>query len=206
MSLMTRGLQATIDDTAIESGKFRFAVDTGKLFIDTQNDRIEITDMILGLKYNEVIALQSPLPKIYLTTDTHQLLAYNPYTETWNAYGGGEYANSCTSDDDGNVIVETYIKSIRYADDGSGIYLIFGNDEEKFIEDRNHSAQQIANLQEQVADLQETVEYQRTLIDAIGLNIVALQQGQSTQGGTITQIISALDAPEVTSEDDEDDD
>ena len=40
--IMSRGYQEKIDNTPIQDGKMRFGIDSGRLFIDTQNARIEI--------------------------------------------------------------------------------------------------------------------------------------------------------------------
>ena len=44
--IMSRGYQEKIDNTPIQDGKMRFGIDSGRLFIDTQNARIEITDFV----------------------------------------------------------------------------------------------------------------------------------------------------------------
>jgi hypothetical protein len=57
--IMTRGSQETIDSTSIESGKFRLAIDTHRLFLDINSStRIEITDFIKGFTYDEILAIE----------------------------------------------------------------------------------------------------------------------------------------------------
>ena len=86
---LSRGLQQTIDETEIKDGKILFAIDSARLFMDTKNGRIEITDVVKGLKYSEILALKSPLPKLYLSSDSHQLLLYDFKEEEWIVYSGG---------------------------------------------------------------------------------------------------------------------
>ena len=86
---MTRGSQSTIDSTSIEDGKLRFAIDTSRLFIDVRSSRIEITDYIKGFTYEEMLQLETPLPKIYMAKDTHQCYMYNYTTGEWEIWGRG---------------------------------------------------------------------------------------------------------------------
>ena len=62
--IMSRGYQKDIDNTPIVDGKLRFGIDTGRLFIDSKYARIEITDFVKGLTYDEIVSLKNPLPKI----------------------------------------------------------------------------------------------------------------------------------------------
>lgn len=88
-STLKRGLQNSIDNHSLEDGKIYFSIDQGRIFTDTSNERIEFSDFIKGLTYNEIMNLETPLPKMYLSTDTRQLLAYDFTTEQWVAYSGG---------------------------------------------------------------------------------------------------------------------
>lgn len=88
--IMTRGYQETIDNTAIQDGKIRFAVDSGRLFFDVGNSlRIEVTDYIKGLTLSDIANLKNPLPKLYLTADTHQFYMYDRKKEQWFVCGQG---------------------------------------------------------------------------------------------------------------------
>lgn len=87
---MTRGSQETIDSTSIESGKFRLAIDTHRLFLDINSStRIEITDFIKGFTYDEILAIEEPLPKIYMASDTLYCYTYNFTTLEWEVWGVG---------------------------------------------------------------------------------------------------------------------
>lgn len=87
--VIKRGLQETIDSQSVTDGKIYLAVDTCRMFVDTQNERIEITDFVQGLTYDEITALEHPLQKLYLSIDTHQLLAYDFANNEWVTYSGG---------------------------------------------------------------------------------------------------------------------
>ena len=63
---LSRGTQSTIDATPIEDGKIRFSVDEARLFLDLGSERIEYTDFVKGLTQDEIFALESPLPKMYV--------------------------------------------------------------------------------------------------------------------------------------------
>ena len=89
-SILSRGYQDTIDDTVMSEGMFRFGVDSCRLFVDTAHERLEISDFVKGLTFREIMALEHPLPKMYLASDTHQLLLYDNVDETWIAYAGAE--------------------------------------------------------------------------------------------------------------------
>ena len=84
---MTRGRRSTIDNVAVEDGKFRFAIDTHELFIDVKNTRIQITDIEMGYTYKDMIAIPNPLPKLYLTTDTNRFYSYDKINKRWDTVG-----------------------------------------------------------------------------------------------------------------------
>lgn len=86
-SYLSRGLQENIDKTPINNGKIRFALDSARLFIDTVSERIEITDIVKGLTRSEIEALESPLPKVYLSSDDHCMLVYDYEQQEWIVYG-----------------------------------------------------------------------------------------------------------------------
>lgn len=88
-NIIKRGLQESIDNYPISNGKIFFSTDSGRLFMDTENERIEYTDFVYGLNYNEIVNLVSPLKKIYLSLDTHQMLAYDFVNHEWNSYSAG---------------------------------------------------------------------------------------------------------------------
>ena len=77
-SNLTRGTKAKIDATPIEDGKIRFCTDEGRLYIDYNDKRIEISDVITDKTAAQLKVLQNPLKKLYLASDTKAI--YYPCT------------------------------------------------------------------------------------------------------------------------------
>jgi hypothetical protein len=121
---LSRGLQSAINETPIEDGKLRFTVDTARIYLDLKNERIEFTDFVKGLTGEEIRNLQNPLPKMYLSSDTHELLFY--HDEEWISFGGGGV------DDLGQVIHKTYIKEIKF--ENNDLVYVMGDNTERRIE------------------------------------------------------------------------
>lgn len=75
--ILTRGLQSSLESTPIEDGKLRYCTDTGRLYMDVEENsnskRIIISEIITGYTEEELSDLLAPLPKIYLTSDTHRM-------------------------------------------------------------------------------------------------------------------------------------
>ena len=72
--ILTRGLGSSLSSTPVVDGKIRFATDTQELYIDFGVARIAITDVIKGKTESQIKALNPPLNKIYLSSDTLKLL------------------------------------------------------------------------------------------------------------------------------------
>ncbi len=141
-SNLSRGLQSKIDSTSIEDGKIRFAIDTGRLFMDTASERIEFTDVVKGLKYSEIITLENPLPKVYLSSDSHQILSYDYTEEEWIIYGGG-------------IAPSFYVADLYYNDEGNTV-LVYGDGTEKIIKGGSEQAQ-IDALAKRVDELEKSL-------------------------------------------------
>lgn len=146
---LSRGLQETIDKTPIVDGKLRFSVDQARIFIDLANERIEFTDFVKGLTVNEIKALTNPLPKMYLSSDTHQFMMY--HAGKWITYGAG------AMDSLGQVIVDTYIKDVKYNDEGK-LVKVLGNGEEVVVASSTVVTKRIETLEETVAQLLRDIE------------------------------------------------
>ena len=86
-STIKRGLQSSIDN-----GKIYFSTDQLRIFMDTANERLEYSDFVNGLTHDEVISLKNPLPKMYLTTDTHEFLSFDFVAKRWVSYRGPQGA------------------------------------------------------------------------------------------------------------------
>lgn len=74
--LHSRGLASALPSVNIEDGKIRLATDTGQLYFDVGNRRIEISDFVMGLTEDDILATLAPLPKIYLAKDTLNMFYY----------------------------------------------------------------------------------------------------------------------------------
>lgn len=142
MGFLSRGLQKAIDATSIVDGKVRFAIDTRRIFLDTSTERIEFTDNIKGLKYSEILALKSPLPKVYFSSDTHQMMIYDFKEEKWIIYSGG-------------IAVEDAITDIVY-DDEDNIVITYGDKHTKTIE--NPLVQKVSDLSKKIEQMEKTIE------------------------------------------------
>lgn len=165
--ILSRGSQATIDKTPIVDKKLRFASDTCRLFFDVNHSRIEITDFVKGLTYDEIISLESPLPKIYLTSDSFQFMIYEPLEERWRTIGpGGETATHAVYDQLDQQIDDTYIKEIFFNEDGNMI-VKFGNDREIPVDYNRYMYREIERLEGRINELQTTLKSYTDVIDII---------------------------------------
>lgn len=90
--MMTKGLASSIESTPIEEGKIRFTTDTNQLFIDADGVRHEISDVIRGYTEAEIKSLLAPLPKLYLSSDTHKFLVYA--SGEWIPVGKNEWVGT----------------------------------------------------------------------------------------------------------------
>lgn len=148
--IMSRGYQSSIDNTPIENGKLRFAIDSARLFMDLENSRIEFTDFVRGLTYNEIVSLSRPLGKIYLSSDTHQILSYDFYNEKWIVYGENSYNSNITdisyNENNGNIIITI---NDRYTREIVNTFLV---DKIKSMEDR------ISKLEKIIAKYEESIK------------------------------------------------
>lgn len=74
--ILTKGFKSALEHTPIQNGKIRFATDTNQLFIDDDGVRKEITDFITDYTESAIKQLMAPLPKAYISSDTHKLFMY----------------------------------------------------------------------------------------------------------------------------------
>lgn len=71
-----RGNESNLSTTAISNGQILVTIDSGRMFIDIDNSRIEISDVIRKTE-SEILAILAPLQKLYLATDTGALYYHN---------------------------------------------------------------------------------------------------------------------------------
>ena len=107
--VLTRGIYSALEDTPVEDGKLRFTTDTGDLYLDNgdgdKGDRVKITDIVTGKKEEELNSELAPLPKVYLTSDTHKLMVRGE-DQKW--YANASTADNATNDKNGKEIDTTY--------------------------------------------------------------------------------------------------
>ena len=74
--ILTKGYHSALASTPIEDGKLRFTVDTGQIFLDDNDERVEISDFIKIDTEAEILTTLAPLPKFYYARDTKRFLMY----------------------------------------------------------------------------------------------------------------------------------
>ena len=76
IQILTKGLESSLNTTEIEDGKLRFTTDTRNLYLDLVESgvkkRIKISDIDDTLTEEEIFSILAPLPKIYISKDTHR--------------------------------------------------------------------------------------------------------------------------------------
>ena len=85
-NVLTRGTKATLPSPS--DGKIRLATDSQQLFIDYGNSRIEITDYVKGYMTSQILAIQSPLDKVYMSSDNFDFYYYDKIAHTWKCVFG----------------------------------------------------------------------------------------------------------------------
>ena len=99
--IFTKGPESALPAT-FDEGKIRFTVDTGRLFVDGQNGRTEISDFIKGMTEAEIKAQLAPLAnKIYISSDTNKFMIYdNSVTGNWiNIANSGQAQHADEADE-----------------------------------------------------------------------------------------------------------
>ena len=84
--ILTKGTESALNNLPIDYGKLRFTTDTARIFLDLKDKRIEFTDIIRNYKEAEIKKIVAPLPKLYLSSDTHKLFYYE---NGWISISGG---------------------------------------------------------------------------------------------------------------------
>ena len=86
--VLSKGKQDNLP--GIEKGMLRFTTDTGRIYLDFDDDkRVEFTDFVKDKTKDQILAIENPLPKVYLASDTHEMLVYDTISHQWVNYGGG---------------------------------------------------------------------------------------------------------------------
>ena len=85
--VLSKGKQDNLPE--IKNGMLRFTTDTGRIYLDENGERIEFTDFVKNKTKEQILAIENPLPKVYLASDTHEILIYDTTSQQWVNYGGG---------------------------------------------------------------------------------------------------------------------
>lgn len=91
-NILTKGNKSSLEQTSVEEGTIRFTKDTSELFIDSDGTRHQITDVVKGYTEAEIKSLLAPIPKIYLSKDTHKFLIY--LSGKWIVVGKNEWVGT----------------------------------------------------------------------------------------------------------------
>ena len=75
---LSKGIQSVLDTLPIEVDKLRFTTDTGRIFLDLLNGtRLEFSDFVKSYTEEEILNILTPLPKVYISSDTHKLFIHD---------------------------------------------------------------------------------------------------------------------------------
>jgi hypothetical protein len=82
-SILTKGLQSDLNTTEIVDGMLRFTTDTGRLYLDVDSTRVLISETVDLYTEAQIKSLLAPLPKVYVSSDTHRSFVYSYSTLSW---------------------------------------------------------------------------------------------------------------------------
>ena len=104
----TRGLSTDLAKTNIVNGTFLITTDTQKMYVDIDNVRIPLSDIVTGNTAAQIKAIASAdaKAKLYLASDTNDLYWYDTTNSAWAKVGNS--AEFAEKDASGNVITTTY--------------------------------------------------------------------------------------------------
>lgn len=106
--IFTKGLKSALLNTAIVADKLRLTIDTHELYFDNGESRVKISDIIIDYTEEEIKSLLAPLPKLYLSSDTHKLFIFDD---------NGECVEITTSSSNNNLLPENC--ETTFNDDGT---------------------------------------------------------------------------------------
>ena len=111
------GLSSGLASQAVQNGTLRVTTDSQKLFVDINNARLPLCDVVMGNTEAQIktIVANQALPKVYLASDTLNLWFFDTTVnqETslpkgWTQVGSNGTVERASKDGAGNVITETY--------------------------------------------------------------------------------------------------
>ena len=113
--ILTKGPESALP-SIFTDGVLRFTTDTGRMFVDNQSGRVEVTDFVKGMTEAEIKALLAPLvSKIYISSDTDKMMYYDT-TSGWTEINSAEadYAASAGTATYANTAGEVAYVAITY--------------------------------------------------------------------------------------------
>lgn len=101
--ILTKGLEASLASTPIVDGTLRFTTDANRLYLDYKNGsnqlvRVRISDTDDTYTEAQLEGITNPLPKIYITSDTHR--AFVNVSGTWYDLAALRLIEDNTTDED----------------------------------------------------------------------------------------------------------
>lgn len=109
-----RGYADAFKNTPILNGSLNFVKDQRRFFVDVDDSRFEISDIVFdGGTEAEIRALPVPENKLYISSDTFKLLFFDRNKMKWHVVGTNVVdkaveADKATYDSKGNVIADYY--------------------------------------------------------------------------------------------------
>lgn len=108
-----KGNLEALKNTAVVNGSINFTKDSRELFVDIDNRRIKISDIVIDTEVS-ITSLEKPEKKLYLAIDSFRLLWYDSDLMSWKIVGSDDVFHSLNSDyaiydSSGNMINQYYI-------------------------------------------------------------------------------------------------
>ena len=99
-----RGVEVNVETTDVVDGNMLVTTDSGKLFIDIDGIRIQITDFVVSSK-DIILGLANPLPKFYFAEDSVEFYFHTP--TGWKRIGGTPKVNGKDVGKDDSIYAPT---------------------------------------------------------------------------------------------------
>lgn len=108
-----RGNLSALKKTAILNGSLNFTQDTREFFVDIEDKRIKISDLVLSTE-PQIVSMTEPENKLYLAVDTFKLMYFDRKSLSWKVVGSNDVTHSSDADfalcdGEGNIISKHYI-------------------------------------------------------------------------------------------------
>lgn len=105
-----RGSKDELLHTKYRNGTFNFCKDTRELYIDIDDARFQISSIVFDAGTEaEIRALARPENKIYIASDTNNLLYYRYSKLKWIVLNSTSFAEQANCDSEGNKIDTYYL-------------------------------------------------------------------------------------------------